>query len=241
MMKQTQKQARPLGQRGIQRQAFHLPCVTNGTALRVESRLERLVALALDIDPRVVGISAQPMTIRLDTGEVYPTQKAARASFFAGTQGQRFYTPDFLVQFANLGNLLIECKPSKMAAHMVQQLSECQLSLAAVGLSLRVITDEAVDFPGLEGNLVRIRDAIKGVKQYGWTVDADRFEQFFSGGNETTTLGALLMKFSEVDILVAIATGVLAADLRAGSLGRATAAKFGHGDLTHLQLLDLED
>lgn len=57
-MKNEDLMARPLGKRGQQKVTYLVGSNTNDGDLKVESELEALTALALDIDPRVLSIRA---------------------------------------------------------------------------------------------------------------------------------------------------------------------------------------
>lgn len=238
----TPKLARELGRRGHQRPSLLMPCSTTGRVLRVESRLERLIALALDVDPRVTSIAAQPFTIRLDTAQVYETQELARASIADLPSDHRtglIYTPDFWVELVGGVHVIVECKPKDKTQQLGADLERIRSVLKRMGLRFLVITEEHVGYPSLEGNLIRIRDANNRFRMRAGSFDFSWIETLTETA-EQISLGEVLDVSDHETMLAAIATGVIAVDLRAGPLSKWTPATRSYGDLSHLQILDLE-
>ncbi len=236
------KLARNLGRRGHQNPSLLMPCSTTGQLLRVESRLERLIALALDVDPRVTGIAAQPFTIRLDTAQVYKTQELARASVMGLPIELRkglVYTPDFWVELVGGAQLVVECKPTKLALQMGDAFDRIRSVLQGMGLRFLVITDEHVSSPSLEGNLIRVRDAGKLFMRNEGKLDFSWIETLTEASGQVSLSDVLELSDQET-MLAAIASGVIAVDLRAGPLSKWTMATRSYGDISHLQILDLE-
>ena len=238
----TPKLARELGRRGYQRPSLLMPCSTTGQVLRVESRLERLIAVALDVDPRVTGIAAQPFTIRLDAAQVYETQEQARASVSDLPIERRkglVYTPDFWLELAGGAHVIVECKPKEKLLQLSADFDRIRSVLEGMGLRFLVITEEHVGYPSLEGNLIRIRDADKRFRMRDANFDFSWIETL-TESSEQISLGEVLEVSDHETMLAAIATGVITVDLRAGPLSKWTPAMRSYGDLSHLQILDLE-
>lgn len=236
------KLARNIGRRGHQLPSLLMPCATTGQLLRVESRLERLIALALDVDPRVVGIASQPFSIRIDTAEVFATQELARISVGELPNEQRkgmIYTPDFWVELVGGAQLIVECKPTKIALQMCDAFERIRSVLEGMGLRYLVITDEHVSSPSLEGNLIRVRDAGKLFMRNEGKLDFSWIETLTEASGQVS-LSEVLEVSDHETMLAAIASGVIAADLCAGPLSKYTLAKRAYGDLSHLQILNLE-
>ena len=236
------KLARELGRRGHQRPSLLMPCSTTGQLLRVESRLERLIALALDVDPRVTSIAAQPFTIRLDTAQVYETQELARASIADLPSDHRtglIYTPDFWVELVGGVHVIVECKPKDKTQQLGADLERIRSVLERMGLRFLVITEEHVGYPSLEGNLIRIRDANNRFRMRDANFDFSWIETL-TDTSERISLGEVMEVSDHETMLAAIASGVIAVDLCAGPLSKWTQATRSYGDLAHLQILDLE-
>ncbi len=236
------KLARNLGRRGHQNPSLLMPCSTTGQLLRVESRLERLIALALDVDPRVTGIAAQPFTIRLDTAQVYETQELARASVSdLPTEVRKglVYTPDFWLELVGGAHVIVECKPKEKLLQLSADLDRIRSVLEGIGLRFLVITEEHVGYPSLEGNLIRVRDADNRFKLRTESFDFSWIETL-TETSEQISLGEVLDVSDHETMLAAIASGVIAVDLCAGPLSKWTKATRSYGDLSHLQILSLE-
>jgi hypothetical protein len=242
MKTQTLKLARELGRRGHQRPSLLMPCSTTGQLLRVESRLERLIALTLDVDPRVTNIAAQPFTIRLDTAKIYETQELARASVVDLPIEMRkglVYTPDFWLELVGGAHVIVECKPKDKTQELSADLERIRSVLEGMGLRFLVIADEHVGYPSLEGNLIRIRDANNRFRMHAGNFDFSWIETLTESAVQIS-LGEVLEVSDHETMLAAIASGVIAVDLCAGPLSKWTLATRSYGDLSHLQILDLE-
>lgn len=74
-----------------------------GGDLRLESGLERDVGLMLDLDPRIIEITAQPFTLELQSNKLLPSRQHHVKR--AGTK-PRFYTPDFCASLTTVVLLL---------------------------------------------------------------------------------------------------------------------------------------
>lgn len=234
--------ARRLGGKGMQRPSILMHDQNSEGVLRVESRLERLIALALSVDPRVSRIKAQPFSIRLDTAEIFPTQSLARQSVGAqfGLSGEGLiYTPDFLVELVTGEHLVVECKPKHQADLLVEYFARVGSVLHGIGLRFIVFTDADVSGRGLEGNLIRIKDAKRMLRKSQTNLMANSIECVSSAEGDVQ-VAELLESWSESEVLVAISMGVIATDLRSGPFSKKMKVQMAYGDLSHLQILGLE-
>jgi hypothetical protein len=242
----AREMARPLGLKGQQRRTELVPSITMGHELRVESSVEALAAVALDIDPRVTSIEPQPFSIRLDLLEIFPTKKAAQeARPKVPARADRkdpeqdcIYTPDFRVGCGGT-SFVIECKLAHEEERIAAKLEQWRSGLSAFGYSLLCVTDDDVQTPGLHFNMVCIRDSLQALDRGGHGPLAPVLAHI-DGCNGPLTVGALQAVFPDYLIQMGIASGALGCDLKSGVLGPTTALWPANGDLSHLCVLDLE-
>ncbi len=219
-----------------------MPSSTSDQLLRVESRLERLIALALDVDPRVIAIASQPFSVRLDKEKIFTTQALAREGIAEMHPDERkglIYTPDLRVELTGGQDVIIECKPKNQAELLETEFERVRAVLGRMGYSFRLFNEEHVAGQGLEGNLIRVRDARVLQKTFEASFDFSAVESL-AGPHGEVHVGDVLKIWSQPQLLAAIASGVLAVDLRAGPLTQRMRATLAYGDLSHLQILDLE-
>jgi hypothetical protein len=240
--------ARALGIRGQQKRSFMVGSVTMGHELRVETGLEMLIARVLDIDPRTKGIRPQPFTLRLDLLEVFPSKEQALGAEPAVPPREErdhpddvyIYTPDFLVEGSTGREVVLEGKPEAELQRIPETVEQWKAALCKVGYAFDCVTDAQVCFPGLAYNAAGIRDALHHLQINARPTELDQLSRVVGGECSPFQLGQLLAHFSSAVIYMAIATGVLACDLRAGVLAPSTLVRPAGGDLSHLQLLPLE-
>jgi hypothetical protein len=241
--------ARPLGKRGHRKKAFLYGSVTMGHELYLESHLETMAARALDLDPRVRAFHAQPFCITLDGSAVYPTQGSAFASLqpaplrdLAGATGSPLlYTPDFLVELASSLYVLVEVKEESELVWLGEEMEQKTQAAKAAGYRMIVVTDQHVGQPGLESNLATLRDATKALRTQGVSAELRQLAQAAAGHDDVFTWQQLARDFPAHVLQMGIAGGVLGCELRRGMVGRNTPLWPAYGDLSHLQLLHLDD
>jgi hypothetical protein len=239
--------ARPLGMPGQQKRPELIGSQKMGHELRVESALEALTALALDIDPRIKTIKAQPFTARLDLMKWFPTKSealAARPSVPPRSEREDpesvfVYTPDFCVTSIHPDDLAIESKPEAELDSINSEVVQWRAALNNLGFRFLVVTDRDLDAPGLRSNLVNIRDALQALSVGKGRTQLALLEAALPRLGKNFALADVRSHAPDSVILLAIAAGLLACDLRAGHLGRSTVLSPAYGDLSHLQLLDL--
>lgn len=244
----AREMARPLGLKGHQKRTELVPSITMEHELRVESPLEGLTARALDIDPRVTLIRPQPFTLRLDLLEVFPTKKEALAAYPPVPRRDEreepddvyVYTPDLLAA-ATASEVVLECKTAQELACLPDTtVEQWSAALAAVGYPFQIIVDTDIDAPGLEENLIRVRDAMRALSVQGPSVLAPLLQVLGSWQGQLTVAALEQTGIQQSTILMGIAGGALGCDLRAGPLGPMTVLWPTHGDLQHLQILTLK-
>ncbi|MEY8688724.1 MAG: Tn7 transposase TnsA N-terminal domain-containing protein [Leptothrix sp. (in: b-proteobacteria)] len=240
--------ARPLGVRGHQREAHTVGSVTMGRDLHLETAAEALIALALDIDPRVVSIRPQPFTVRLDLMQVFATRTeamaakpaVARRSQRASEDEVHVYTPDFLVGSDQPIGLVIESKPRAELDRIQTEIAQIRQALCDLGYRFVCVTEEPLASSGMHSNLVSMRDAIHGLARADARQRLQALQDAVSLKAEPMPLSHLRTHLPDDILLMGIACGVLGCDLRQGILKSSTLVWPAHGDLTHRQLLDLE-
>ncbi|MDM0046799.1 hypothetical protein QTH91_20070 [Variovorax dokdonensis] len=239
--------ARPLGKKGHHKGSFLRASVKMGHELYLESKLESIVALALDVDPGVRAFFAQPFCINLLTQDVYPSKRAAVASLrlqglrseLRDEESELLYTPDLLVEFCCPPKLLIEVKGAAQLDRFQAQMKTRIAAAQSAGYRMIVVTDEHVGHKGLEANLVAIRDATYALRKQGSSTQMQQLQdaaEYIGGRFE---LQQLRSRFTDGVLLMGIASGVLGCDVRAGKFARNSQGWPAHGDLSHLQVLNL--
>ena len=248
-MKNEDLMARPLGKRGQQKVTYLVGSNTNDGDLKVESELEALTALALDIDPRVLSIRAQPCTFRLDLRMRFDTSKEARVaspekSFIPGdaeNSSEEIYTPDFEVEWTNPVMLLVETKPAKALLKISEKMDRRRAVLGRLGYRLVTATDEDIGHKGLRANMAYMRDAQRfhTRKPVASRIEMDALQQVTTAYSGEFKLGDIRERVSDNGIRVGLANGVIAFDLRQGTLNNESVLWNAFGELSRLQLLNL--
>jgi hypothetical protein len=239
--------ARPLGKRGHQKASNLTGSVTMGCGLYVESPLERLVLLALDIDPRSTYIASQPFTVRLDIPAVFADRRAAMKAqpplsdaYQTADGSELLYTPDFVVKDRGPVPLVVEVKQERELQALEAVLERRRLILSRLGYRFLVASDKDVGQDGLERNLVFVRDALKGLGSSDAQADLDSLLTAIDEKGSLFQLGSIRGSVSDATIYLGLAAGVIGCDLLSGAFSMSTTVWPAHGDLRHLQLLNLE-
>lgn len=238
--------ARRVAVKGLQRRCFVSGSLKASGELRLEGSLERLTALALEVHPEVKSLCTQPFTVRLDTVEIFDTQNEARravsASGVDARDGvERIYTPDFLVETTSPVWLAVEAKSSLHLASLSSSLQRRGAVLSALGYRFLVVSDLDVGQPGLAGNLVRLRDALRYQDLHDTSAEMATLHDALTRLGETFTVADLRrLNVPDTAVYLGLATGVLGSDLRSGAFSVKTIVWPAKGDFSHLVLLSLE-
>ena len=213
--------ARRLGVRGHQKRSMLIASHKAGGAIFVESMNEATILLALDVDPRIRTIAAQPFTLRMDLEKLFATRtEAFQHAPRARDEEPSFeviYTPDFLVKLASPTPLVIEAKSKKAMSSLDDTIRHRTSVLESLGYHYQVVSSAQVDAPGLHGNLVRLRDSMQFCQTNDAAICLDDIQACLHEQPEEFTLGGIRGKTPDVNIYLAILTGALACDLRSGS------------------------
>lgn len=248
LKKTYEKMARPLGVKGHQKQSYLSACTKADGAAAVESSNERTTLLAMDVDPRVKAISTQPFTVRLDLQREFSSRsEALKAKPRAPLQPvngselkERVYTPDFVVSLVgDPVKVAVESKDTDEIAKIQTQLAVRGMVLKNIGYYYLVVSSAEIDHKGLHANLVMLRNAMfwqmkndvrRELAEVAEAIDVQRSE---------FTLGDIRHRCDDLKLYLALVNGVLGCDLRSGHFNVNTALWPAHGDLSHLQLINL--
>lgn len=240
--------ARPLGVRGHQKPSYVIASHKAGGAVFVEVPAESTTLLALEVDPRVVSISTQPFTVRLDSGQLYPTRAEAlsaeprsqRSSRTDDPPQERIYTPDFHALLATQQEWAVESKSAREVQNLAAVLARRGAVINELGFHFLVVASNELDQFGLHVNLVNLRDAMKHQRSNDTRVSMEQLGHVVSAQQEEFTLGDVRAQLSDLSIYLGLVSGVIACDLRSGHIGMTTVLRKAYGDLAHLQLLRFE-
>lgn len=244
----SKSMARPLGVRGHQKRSHLVASHKAGGAAFVESPDESSTMLALEIDPRVVSITAQPFTLRLDLTRVFPTRSEAvraeprvRLSPVEGdAQLERIYTPDFLAELTTGQPWILESKSATEVQKIAPALARRGSVLNELGFHYLVVPSTDVADRGLHVNLVYLRDAMKYRRDNDVTALLDELVGAVDTKQDEFVWAELKGVVPDLSMYLGLVTGVIACDLRSGHLCVRTVLRKSYGDLAHLQLLKLE-
>lgn len=246
-MKKPPKTARPLGVRGHQKRSYLVASHKNGGEMFVESKHEHTTMLALDVDPRTRSIHPQPFTVRLDLEKIFPTRTEAiqaeprrRIQAVKGPHEEWIYTPDFLVELTSPIPLVVEPKSSREIAKIGSALERRGRVLNNLGYRFLVVSSAEVEQEGLHRNLATMRDAMQYRRDNDTTQLFKHLAEIVTRHHTAFSLGAIFTQVPHEAIYLALISGVFACDLRAGPISVNTKLWPAHGDLSHLQLLNLE-
>lgn len=243
----SKNMARPLGVRGYQKPSFLTGSYKVGGGDFVESPKESTTMLALEVDPRVVCITPQPFTIRLDIEKVFSAKsEAIRAEPRSKPQSmdgekplERIYTPDFLVGLTTPVPLVVETKSATEIERIGEALERRGRVLNSLGFNYLVVPNTEVGHQGLHSNLGRMRDAMKYCRENDISALLGNLETLVGEKKEQFLLAELKNVVPDWVIHIGIVSGVIACDMRSGHFSINTVLRKAHGDLSHLQLLKL--
>ena len=246
-MKNHIPMARPLGVRGYNKRSYDVGTHKMNDAIRVETSNESPTSIALDIDPRTVALYAQPLTFRLDLQRVFDTKSEAlraeprvKPGSVSESGLECCYTPDFLVHLGEPVDLIVESKDDKEIEKLTAALERRKQILSSLGYRYLVVANSEFAAIGLHQNMVDVRDALRRLSTRDCKVQLAAMEEVVARFSDSFALGQIWNLVQPLsDIHKAVATGLIAYDLRSGKLTRDTVVWPAYGDLTHLQLLPL--
>ena len=207
-----------------------------GGDLRVESSLERDVATLLDLDPRVVELTSQPFSIEIESCLILTSR-----DHYVRKPGikPRFYTPDFLCRLGDGSKLAIDAKHSSFIAGFEPKQAEIVSGLWQHGIRFLLIP-ETLLFPE-QMRIAASLHLLRAKYQQPLRDQADNELRVLLEKQSswlTSDLSSLLTS-GQVGILAGLLSGSLKADLSSAVFASHSRVDSAHGDLSHLQLLEL--
>jgi hypothetical protein len=215
----------------------------------VETGDEHTTMLAADVDPRTVDITPQPFTVRLDLQRIFATRSEALKAepripikVISGKPiEERVYTPDFLLRLTRPTPLVVESKSASEIAKIEAALARRRLVLNNLGYHYLVVSSTEVEHKGLNANLVHMRDAMKYRSQNETQMLLVGLNKLLANRRDPFPFGEIRGQTSDLALYLGLITGLIGCNLRGGHLGVNTMIWQAHGDLAHLQLLNLEN
>jgi len=117
--REPQGRTRQIGKRGFRKNSFICHYFKSGEVKSLlDSRLEVIAGIALDLDPEVTALKAQPFSIDVTTGEFLFTKEQLdkhRKNLAAKNLKGVYYTPDFSIQMRDGSSRVLEIKDSDWA------------------------------------------------------------------------------------------------------------------------------
>lgn len=243
-----EKMARPLGVRGQQKRSFLVASFKAKREMFVESLHEHTTMLALDIDPRVINITPQPFSVRLDIEKIFPTK--GEALRYSGrselnevstiSKQERIYTPDFAVQLLHPTPLIVESKCNEEISRIGAALERRGQILRNLGYRFLIVSSKEVEHKGLHANLVNLRDAQQCRSKNDCVALLEGLGKLISDRTGAFAFSEIRGAISDLAFYLGLIAGVIGCDLRGGHFNNRTVIWQAHGELTHLQLLPLE-
>lgn len=208
----------------------------------VESDAERLVALALDVDPRVQRFQPQPFTVDLIDGRLLHSDEAVSEARKRHRHriGRKFYTPDFAVYRADWprGALEVKLEGFEGDAEYEGALATASGILEASGWRfLRLIVPADPRHP-IRANLPLLKKAASRKELWPNADEVGQVHRACGGGRETLSRLCGELGISPNMMPVFVVCGALSADVFRNYINGALVLEACHGELTHLQLLE---
>ena len=189
------------------------------------------------------------MSFRLDLEQVFDTKEEARKAHpcvKAGSRGlmdlECVYTPDFLVELVSPVPLIVESKSDDEIQKRQADMERRKKILSTLGYRFLLVPNSEFNAKGFHQNMVDIRDALNSLKKHDCRLRLESLDRLIEPRSEPFELGEIWDEVQPIsEIHLAVASGRLAYDLRGGKLSRFTTLWPANGELTHLQILKLEN
>jgi len=207
-----------------------------GGDLRLESGLERDVSLMLDLDPRIIEITAQPFTLELQSNKLLPSRQ-----HYLKRPGikPRFYTPDFLCKFDDGSLIAIDAKHSKFVEEFELKRNAIVLGLRQHGIGFSVILDTAV-CPVVMSTVASLH-LLRAAYLEPVRSAAERELSGLIGACDHWLTEELVARLNSgrVGVMVGLLSGLLSADFSLPLFSQTSQVRAAYGDLSHLQFLEV--
>lgn len=212
----------------------------------VESDAERYVSHLLTLDPEVSWFATQPFTVDLIERRIHRTVadvEAARARY-RRVKGQKFYTPDFGVEWQRTGQwghalTVVEVKLEGYEGDGtdLQRMTLGQHVIEAAGMEfLRVVWPRSQSHP-LRTNLPLLMKANQRVDMWPDAATVAAVENAFARGVTTVRELCHALSLSPNLIPYFLVSGLLSANIGEETIRGAMRIELAHGDLGFLSLL----
>jgi hypothetical protein len=209
---------------------------SKGGDLRVESALERDIGVMLDIDPRVIELTAQPFSLELQSNEVLPSRQ-----HYCPRPGvkPRFYTPDFLCRLDDGSALAIDAKHSRFIEEFEAKRAGIESGLRQHGIGFMIIPDTAVS-PTVMQTLSSLHHLRAGyLESTRATAEKEISTLLDSRSDWLTEEISLHLTSGRIGVLAGLLTGLLTADFSIPLFSPTSTVRAANGDLSHLQVLEV--
>jgi hypothetical protein len=200
---------------------------------QLESMLETNIAIAGEVDPRVVNIETQPLTFDLNTGREYALRSDIQTEVHERGYKPWIYTPDFRFTLSDGTQIFLEGK----GARWLEKHQDFEGVIAAVrGLGHKIVlVTEAFFSKDLVRNLRLLKPLV--------TATGELLEwphlQLLEGQPVSAKHLLLENSMTQRQLFLGLLTGLFHCDLSAAPLGPKAMIGFGNGETSHLEVLPL--
>ncbi len=212
----------------------------------VESDSERYVSHMLTLDPDVFSFSTQPFTVDLIERRIHRTTAdvdAARARY-KRVRGQKFYTPDFGVQWHLTGKwghdvtaIEVKLEGYEGSSQDLQRMAHGQNVIEAAGMEfLRLVWPRSQSHP-LRANLPLLMKAMRRVDLWPDADMVSSVEEAFEHGVTTVRDLCRALSLSPNVIPSFLVSGLLNANVGQEVIKGAMKIELAYGDLGFLSVM----
>lgn len=200
---------------------------------QLESTLESNIAIAGEVDPRVIKIETQPLTFDLNTGREYALKSDIITEVHERGYKPWIYTPDFRFTLRDGTQTFLEGKGTRW----LEKHPDFKDVVAAVrGLGHRIaLVTEAFFSDDLARNLRMLKPLV------GATGELLEWPHLQGLNVQPVSAKHLLHENSMIQrqLFLGLLTGLFHCDLSAAPLGPKAMIGFGNGETSHLEVLPL--
>jgi hypothetical protein len=209
----------------------------NSTEVRLESGLEKDVALLIESDPRVRCYRAQPFVLELETNTIIDKKED-----FKRRPGHvpRFYTPDFSCDMSNNKVYVLEPKHEKFQKDFERKKAEIEVCLNEHGMRFFKLSNKDMA-PELVANMSCIHSFRAGYLLDYRTSNEKEIEPLLAMQQEwlITDLASRLSAGISA-VITGLLNGQLTANLQESLFTPHAVVYAGGGDLSHFKILDFD-
>jgi hypothetical protein len=200
---------------------------------QLESMLETNIAIAGEVDPRVVNIETQPLTFDLNTGREYTLRSDIQTEVHERGYKPWIYTPDFRFTLSDGTQVFIEGKGTRwLEKH--QGFENVIATVHGLGHKIVLIT-EAFFSKDLVRNLRMLKPLVRATEELlAWP-------HLHKLNGQPVSAKHLLLENSmtQRQLFLGLLSGLFHCDLSAAPLGPKAMIGFGNGATSHLEVLPL--